>query len=90
MSSNLTDINWKRKGFFVIVKAISESHNVLFDRPKSTKKALEPTDSRPPFIHPGLLLGRHHPWSFDWLPSVGFRSRPLFFIREKKRRRRYP
>jgi hypothetical protein len=44
----------------------------------------------PSFIHPRLFTGRHHPWSFDWLPSLGFRSRPLFFIPEKKRRRRHP
>ena len=33
---------------------------------KGTKEPLEPTDSKPPFIHPGCLEGLHHPWSFDW------------------------
>jgi hypothetical protein len=62
----------------------------LFDRPKSNQKgATGPRSPDPPFIHPGLLAGLRHPWPFDWQLSLGFRSRPLFFIREKKRRRRH-
>ena len=56
--------------------------------PKVTKKALEPTDSRPPLMHPvtvfaipGLLSG-NRALAFD-VPSAG---RPPFFILEKRRR----
>jgi hypothetical protein len=63
----------------------------LFDRPKSNPKgAGKPGFPDLPLIHPGLLAGRRHPWPFDWQLNLGFRSRPLFFIRKKKRRRRHP
>jgi hypothetical protein len=42
--------------------------------------------SGPPAIRPGLLVCLHHPWSFDWRFSGGFRWRPPFFVREKRRR----
>jgi hypothetical protein len=81
----------KAKDFFIIMKAISESPCHFLNAQKVTKKApanLGFPDS--PLIHPGLLAGRRHPWPFDWQLNLGFRSRPLFFIREKKRRRRHP
>jgi hypothetical protein len=77
--------------YATFLKVISERPWSFFSREKSTQKpAREPMFPWPSFIHPRLFTGRHHPWSFDWLPSLGFRSRPLFFIPEKKRRRRHP
>jgi hypothetical protein len=76
---------------FKLLKANFESPYHFLTGQKVTKNPQRDQGPlTPPFIRPGLLQGRHHPWSFDWLPSVGFRSRPLFFILEKKRRRRYP
>jgi hypothetical protein len=81
----------KTKNIFVIMKVIFASLCHFLTAQKVTKKApWHPWFPDPPSIRPGLLQGRRHPWPFDWLPSLGFRCRPLFFIHEKKRHRRYP
>jgi hypothetical protein len=52
---------------------------------KVSKKAPEPS-FRTSFYSSRFLVGLRHPCPFDWQLSSGFRWRPPFFIREKRRR----
>jgi len=59
---------------------------LLFERTKSNQKCAGPAWLRTSCKSSRFLVGLRHTCPFDWQFGNGFRWRPLFFIREKKRR----